>query len=165
VLILLSPHISASVVPIEDWIRTVFILFKTWEDLQRELPHEEYDDEEHEDLEEEDNDEEEDEYLEWNKQKAKQLHSTIHSICMACTSSSHVQSLMDEGILDYWTTCQLRGSKSRRAAVGVAMSHLASINQQCRVMILDSILLERCYYPLLEILESVSDPNESVEVA
>jgi hypothetical protein len=30
------------------------------------------------------------------------LHQVIHSICMACTSPSHVRSLVDEGILGYW---------------------------------------------------------------
>jgi hypothetical protein len=30
------------------------------------------------------------------------MHSVIHSICLGCTSPSHVRSLIDQGILQYW---------------------------------------------------------------
>jgi hypothetical protein len=61
------------------------------------------------------------------------MHSTIHSICMACTSPSHVRSLVNEGILDYWDG--VLGWKSgvqvdvARVTVLEAISHLTAIDK------------------------------------
>jgi hypothetical protein len=100
VLISLSPLISQSLVPIEDWINTVSFLIAR---CSQESP------------------------------KGDKMHSTIHSICMACTSPSHVRSLVNEGILDYWDG--VLGWKSgvqvdvARVTVLEAISHLTAIDK------------------------------------
>jgi hypothetical protein len=72
------------------------------------------------------------------------LHSTIHRICMACTSPSHVRSLVDEGILRYWETVlqKLLLLKSTSGAggeegVGVleSITYLTSIDEGLSSMI------------------------------
>jgi hypothetical protein len=62
------------------------------------------------------------------------LHSTIHSICMACTSPSHVQSLVGEGILGYWERVLLQKTNEGTGDIGVgvleAISHLTAIDKE-----------------------------------
>jgi hypothetical protein len=107
VLVSLSPLISQSVVPIEDWISTVYFLIAS---CSKESPEE-----------------------------VEQLHSAIHSICLACTSSAHVRSLVDDGILWYWEKALVPKQTSGRKAsmrrelglrVAEAISHLTSIDQE-----------------------------------
>jgi hypothetical protein len=75
-LVSLSPLISQSLVPIEDWISTVSYLIARYSDHLKD----------------------------YEADLLPLFHSTIHSICLACTSPSHVRSLVDEGILGYWET-------------------------------------------------------------
>jgi hypothetical protein len=60
------------------------------------------------------------------------LHSTIHSICMACTSPSHVRSLVNEGILGYWERVLMKGEgvQDTRVTVLEAISHLTAIDKK-----------------------------------
>jgi Leucine-rich repeat (LRR) protein len=71
------------------------------------------------------------------------LHSVIHSICLACTSPSHVRRLVDEGILGYWEGVKRSGEgkgggdaegEGGESEVGIrvteAISHLTSIDQE-----------------------------------
>jgi hypothetical protein len=124
-------------VPIKDWISTVPLLIARWNEIDDEL-HFVFDYER----------------IEWKKKEAKQLHSTIHSICLACTSPSHLQSLLDEGIIDHWN--RLLISETGYAAIRVAMSHLISIDQQCREIFLDSFLLGQWIFPLVEIWQDIN---------
>jgi hypothetical protein len=86
--------------------------------------------------------------------KNAKLHPVIHSICLACTSPSHLQSLLDEGIIDHWN--RLLISETGYAAIRVAMSHLISIDQQCREIFLDSFLLGQWIFPLVEIWQDIN---------
>jgi hypothetical protein len=120
VLISLSPLISQSLVPIEDWISTVSVLIDRCSD---ESPHQ-FEDEEHNIFTKDINSFDQETFL--------QLHSTIHSICMACTSPSHVRSLVDEGILGFRdgvlkAKILFDGVDRCRLWVLEALSHLASI--------------------------------------
>jgi hypothetical protein len=124
-------------VPIKDWISTVPLLIARWNEIDDEL-HFVFDYER----------------IEWKKKEAKQLHSTIHSICLACTSPSHLQSLLDEGIIDHWN--RLLISETGYAAIRVAISHLISIDQQCREIFLDSFLLGQWIFPLVEIWQDIN---------
>jgi hypothetical protein len=67
----------------------------------------------------------------------------IHSICLACTSPSHVRRLVDEGILGYWEGVKRSGEgkgggdaegEGGESEVGIrvteAISHLTSIGQE-----------------------------------
>jgi hypothetical protein len=71
----LSPLISQSLVPIEDWIKTVAFLGNRTLVMS----------------------------------EANLLYWMSHSICLACTSLSHLWSLHNEGIFDYWTRCMKSG--------------------------------------------------------
>jgi hypothetical protein len=111
VLVCLSPWISQSLVPIEDWISTVSFLIARCS-------------------------------VEEESSFEAKLHSTIDSICLACTSRSHVRSLVDEGILGYWKEVMQKllllkstsGAAALVAAGGVtlleAITHLTSIDEE-----------------------------------
>jgi hypothetical protein len=68
------------------------------------------------------------------------VHKVIHSICLACTSPSHVRSLIDQGILSYWEQVLWRQIKrcddfdleGARGRILVAITHLTSIEFQLR---------------------------------
>jgi hypothetical protein len=107
-LLSLSPLISKSLVPIEDWISTVsFLIVRSSKNFE-EVP--------------------------------SRLHAAIHSICLACTSPSHVRSLVDEGILGYWDGVLLFGrSGSERGGACVllvreAIRHLTSIDKELNLV-------------------------------
>jgi hypothetical protein len=102
-IISLSPLISESTVPIEDWISTVSVLI--------------------------------DGNPRYQKRFQDEIHSTIHSICMASTYPSHVRSLVEEGILGYWD--KVLGSSGdeddRHLDVLESISHLTSIDNRLRL--------------------------------
>jgi hypothetical protein len=61
------------------------------------------------------------------------IHLTIRSICQACTSTSHVRSLVDEGILDYWDrvlTSKGEAGGETEAIVLDSIAHLTSIDNE-----------------------------------
>lgn len=98
-LLALSHLISESVVPIEEWIKTVSFLI--YQDLK-----------------------------ESKVEQDDRKHSTIQSICMSCTSVSHVASLLEEGILDYWELVLSKDESVNRDGVLKSIAHLTSIDNQ-----------------------------------
>jgi hypothetical protein len=83
----LTPLISQSLVPFEDWISTIsYLIAKSSQEESR---------------------------------QQTQLHWTIHSICMACSSPYHVRSLVGEGILGYWE----RVLRSKRKGLATCILH------------------------------------------
>jgi hypothetical protein len=98
-LLALSHLISESVVPIEEWIKTVSFLI--YQDLK-----------------------------ESKVEQDDRKHSTIQSICMRCTSPSHVASLLEEGIFDYWELVLSKDESVYRHGVLQSIAHLTSIDNQ-----------------------------------
>jgi hypothetical protein len=71
------------------------------------------------------------------KSAETELHSTIHTICMATTSPSHVASLVEEGILNYWDRFLSSSGEGTGVDIRVmqqAISHLTSIDRQLRLL-------------------------------
>jgi hypothetical protein len=68
--------------------------------------------------------------------KNAKLHPVIHSICLACTSPSHVESLVEEGIFGYWERVLQsgEGGVGREAGSDLriyeAITHLTSIDKE-----------------------------------
>jgi hypothetical protein len=84
-------------------------------------------------------------------EKVERLHLVIHIICMACTSPSHVRSLVNEGILGYWeaihqtlleTTSHSEGEGGVDVRVAEAISHLTSIDKELSSKIDMKVLLD-----------------------
>jgi hypothetical protein len=108
VLVVLSSLISESLVPIEDWISTVsYLSVICFEDAPDYSQQESY----------------------------YQMHDTIDSICMACTSRCHVMSLVDGGILDYWKRVESNSAKEACSGMYEVISHLISIDRRLSLLI------------------------------
>jgi hypothetical protein len=60
-------------------------------------------------------------------------YPTLYFICMACTSPSHVQSLVNEGILDYWDRAVRK--RKFKSEVEESIAHLTSIDSSLSEMI------------------------------
>jgi hypothetical protein len=115
---LLSCTISQSIVPNEDWLKTVSSLLAIYSKEQEEAKEDEdgmnmdYDN-----------------HFKNRISKEVEIPLVIHSICLACTSPSHVQSLVEEGILGYWEgALRSEGRPFLHPLVLEAQSHLRSID-------------------------------------
>jgi hypothetical protein len=100
-------------VPIEDWISTVSYLIAKYSDHLKD----------------------------YEADLLPLFHSTIHSICLTCTSPSHVRSLVDEGILRYWEVLGSNREAPEAAGSLEAISHLTWIDPELSSRIGQSGLL------------------------
>jgi hypothetical protein len=60
-------------------------------------------------------------------------YSTLRFICLACTSPSHVQSLVNEGILGFWESALKK--RKFKSEVEESIAHLTSIDSSLSEMI------------------------------